>query len=43
MAICVYHRDDDREVIPPLVLALHPSYGHAMTQNQAYFFPAARP
>ena len=43
MAICVYHRDDDREVIPPLVLALHPSYGHAMAQNQAYFFPAAGP
>ena len=43
MAICVYHLKDDPEVIPPLVLALHPAYGHSMSANQAYFFPAAKP
>lgn len=43
MAICVYHLEDDAEVIPPLVMALHPGYGHSMNDNQAYFFPAAQP
>lgn len=39
MAICVYHLPDDPTVIPPLVMALHPAYGHAMSPTQAYFFP----
>lgn len=39
MAICVYHLADDAAVIPPLVMALYPAYGHAMSQTQAYFFP----
>ena len=43
MAICVYHLEDDAEVIPPLVMSLHPAYRHSISDNQAYFFPAARP
>jgi FkbM family methyltransferase len=38
MALCVYHRGDDREVIPERVLAIRSSYEILMGPDQAYFY-----
>ena len=37
MALCVYHREDDREVIPRIVVDARPTYKIALTDSQAYF------
>jgi len=38
MAICVYHRADDRQVIPQLVSEIRPAYRMARGTDQAYFY-----
>lgn len=37
MALCIYHRGDDPEVIPQRVLAMRSSYQVLMGNDQAYF------
>ncbi len=37
LAICTYHRPDDRIVVPQLVLESRPSYRSFATKEQAYF------
>ena len=38
MALCIYHREDDRELIPQIVLEARPSYRVDTTRDQAYFY-----
>jgi len=38
MALCIYHREDDRQVVPQLVLAAQPDYHIIESLNQAYFY-----
>ncbi len=38
MALCIYHREDDRELIPQIVLEARPSYRVDTTRTQAYFY-----
>ena len=38
MASCIYHRADDRELIPQIVLEARPSYMVDTTHTQAYFY-----
>ena len=37
LAICVYHREDDPEVVPQIVLAAQPNYQHQADRQQHYF------
>lgn len=37
IAICVYHRDDDPQVIPAIILAAQPTYEHQAGPSQHYF------
>lgn len=37
MALCVYHREDDPQVIPELVGELNPAYESSIADAQAYF------
>ncbi len=38
IAVCIYHKKNDRHIIPELVLALQPSYRLRKSFTQAYFF-----
>ena len=39
MALCVYHREDDAEVIPRVVNEIHPEYRSSRTNTLVYFYP----
>ena len=41
MALCIYHRFDDREVIPRIVTAARPSHTVTLGHQQAYFYDEA--
>ena len=41
MALCIYHRPDDRQVIPRIVTEARPSYSVALRHQQAYFYEEA--
>ena len=38
MVLCIYHREDDPELIPQIVLEARPSYLVDTTRKQAYFY-----
>lgn len=38
MALCVYHRPDDPQVIPALALEFHPNYEVIQAEDHFYFF-----
>jgi FkbM family methyltransferase len=38
MALCIYHREDDPQILPKLVRDLQPNYRMQITSSQAYFF-----
>ena len=42
MALCVYHKEDDPEVIPRIVLDARPDYRLIRTTKQAYFGPGTQ-
>ena len=38
MVLCIYHREDDPELIPQIVLEARPSYLVDTTRTQAHFY-----
>ena len=42
MALCVYHKEDDPEVIPRIVLDARPDYRLIRTTEVAYFGPGTQ-
>jgi hypothetical protein len=41
MALCIYHKEDDPEVISQLVLEANSNYKTVQTKKIAYFFEVA--
>ena len=37
IAVCVYHRRDDREVLPQIIKGARPDYEHRIAGHQHYF------
>jgi len=43
VAVCVHHLPTDRQVIPQLLLEIHPNYEWRTTDLKGYFSPASEP
>jgi len=39
LALCIYHREDDAEVVPATVQRIQPDYQMFKTDEQVYFYP----
>ena len=37
IAVCVYHRQDDSEVLPQIIKRARPDYEHRIASHQHYF------